>query len=183
MEQLIRPLSRATHEVPSLLDRILLFLKKMLTRPSQMRLAIHCFEDLIDVNQSPDFQREILGFLVGQISSPYMRYLIFRCLSKVTFTPEMVGEILELLSRYPVSFEHMLRTGSNGFVVPCDLPAATVELSLKLGVNPQNYQSLIRLSTREFDSEKRRPGRSNITEIVILHGVLMKDFLTIFLGK
>lgn len=153
MEQLIRPLSRATHEVPSLLDRILLFLKKMLTRPSQMRLAIHCFEDLIDVNQSPDFQREILSFLVGQISSPYMRYLIFRCLSKVTFTSEMVGEILELLSRYPVSFEHMLRIGPNGFVVPCDLPAATVELSLKLGVNPQNYQPLIRLSTREFDSE------------------------------
>ena len=153
MEQLIQPLCKATSEVPSLLDKMMMFLKKMVTRPAQTQLAIWCFKELIDGNQNPDFHREIMDFLFGQIDAPYLRSLIFRCLAQVNLQAETIREVKKIINDYPVSFDNLLETDGNGFVTLHDIPAATLAVSLKLGKDPGDYLDLVAMSLVNFDPE------------------------------
>jgi hypothetical protein len=151
MERLIGSAVNLALSSPSLMQQQIVFLRKMVSRPSRAKLAVNSFCLLL--NHSKEVDLEVLQILNEPTGSPYRRSLVFRALSEVGLSRTCEARVRKNLTVREPTFRELFHRDESGLLVPVDFPAATLSLSLRhLGKKPADFLYLVEAAPRDFDS-------------------------------
>ena len=168
--QLIFPFLKVAIFDPHMLDGIITYLKKIITRPSNTEAVVKALCRLLndDNNINIKIQKEIVGIISDVISSAYIRNIVFTKLSSYNLTKQMIPKIKQMVNKYKKIFKesetyspnlndimtNLLEIDDNSEIIaPKDFPASTLALLLKLGDDPKQYFSTLTYKNIFFQND------------------------------
>ncbi|OHT13717.1 hypothetical protein TRFO_16037 [Tritrichomonas foetus] len=158
VNKLIIPILNLSIIFPQLYDGVIVFLKKMAARPSCIEFAVNSLCTLVKISSTKTkIQQEVLSILFNLISSPFIRSIAFRRLSKMKFSKKIQQKISSEINKYKNClgsefFTDLIKEDeTTGAVIACDFPSATLELLLSLKNNPKSFFYLIDLKNDNFE--------------------------------